>query len=142
MMIKKLLTILLMVSCSSLAYAHDVKALSDSNLKYFVIQGVAKPEMIKRLLENPADPWVNAVKMTAGIKGAKLIDYYMEAGAARNLAIIAVPDTKYAAAIVYQRMGTLFMEDMTVFEVIPSSKFKEVLEIANELNKSDSYLKK
>ncbi len=142
MIIKKLLTILLMLSCSSLAYAHDVKALSDDNLKYYVIQGVAQPEMIKRLVDNPLDPWVGAEKMTAGIKGAKLIDYYMEAGAARNLAIIAVPDTKYAAAIVYQRMATLFMADMTVFEVIPASKFKEVLEIAKELNKSDGYLKK
>jgi hypothetical protein len=114
----------------------------DDGLKYFVIQGVATPEMIKKLVENPADPWINAEKMTAGIKGAKLIDYYMEAGAARNLAIIAVPDTKYAAAIVYQRMGTLFMEDMTIFEVIPSSKFKEVLEIAKKLNDSDAYLDK
>jgi hypothetical protein len=39
-------------------------------------------------------------------------------------------------------MGTLFMEDMTVFEVIPSSKFKEVLEIAKKLNDSDAYLDK
>lgn len=115
--------------------------MNDDDLKYFVIQGTARPEMIKKLVETPADPWPNAEQMVAGIKGAKLIDYYMEAGAARNLAIIAVPDTKYAAAIVYQRMGTLFMENMVVFEVIPSSKFKEVLEIAKELNEVDAYLK-
>lgn len=39
------------------------------------------------------------------------------AGSAQNLAVIAVPDSKYAAAIVYQRMGTVMMDDMVVFSV-------------------------
>lgn len=114
----------------------------NDGLKYFAIQGVTTPEMTKAIVENPVDLWTGAQEMVAGIKGAKLIDYYMEAGRARNLAIIAVPDSKYAAAVVYQRMGSLFMEDMTVFEIIPSTKFKEVLEIAKKLNESDPRSKK
>lgn len=115
--------------------------LAEDQLKYFVIQGKAKPEMIRKLVENPLDPWPNAEKMISGIKGAKLIDYYLELGSAQNLAIIAVPDSKYAAAITYQRMGTLFMEDMKVFEVIPSTKVKEILKTAKDLNTNDAYLK-
>lgn len=115
---------------------------TDDGLKYFVVQGKPKPEVIKMMVENPADPWAGAEKLVASIEGAKLIDYYLYAGGAQNMAIIAVPDTKYAAAIVYQRMGTNLMEDMDVKEIIPSRKVKEMLQIANEMNKHDAYLKK
>ena len=115
---------------------------SDDNLKYFVVQGKPKPEVIKMMVANPADPWAGAEKLVASIKGAKLIDYYFMAGGAQNMAIIAVPDTKYAAAIVYQRMGTNLMEEMVVKEIIPSRKVKAMLQIANEMNKHDAYSKK
>lgn len=39
-------------------------------------------------------------------------------------------------------MGTLLMEDIKVEEIIPSRKVKEMLQIANEMNKHDAYLKK
>ena len=126
--------------CVFQASAEDQTA--EDNLKYFVVQGKPKPEVIKMMVENPADPWAGAEKLVASIKGAKLIDYYFKAGGAENLAIIAVPDSKYAAAIVYQRMGTLLMDDMKVEEIIPSRKVKEMLQIANEMNKHDVYLNK
>lgn len=113
----------------------------DDDLKYFVVQGTPKPEVMKMLVDNPSDPWPAAEKMVASIEGAKLIDYYFEVGKARNLAIIALPDSKYAAALVYQRMGSMFLDDMTAFEVIPSSKVAEMLGIAKKLNEADSYSK-
>ena len=136
---KKLLIILAAVS---LFGANAQTGSVDDGLKYFVVQGTPKPEVIKLMVENPSDPWPAAEKLVASIEGAKLIDYYFEAGFSRNLAIIAVPDTKYAAAIVYQRMGTEMMDEMVVFEVIPSTKVAEMLAIAKKMNKADKYLKK
>ena len=121
------------------ASAHDVKV--DENLKYFVVQGKPKPDVIKLMVENPADPWKGAEGLVAAIPGAVLVDYYLDVGAARNLAIVAVPDSSDIAAVVYQRMGTLLMTDMEVFEVLPSAKFKSVLEKAKKMNEADAYLK-
>ena len=136
---------ILSIALACLALASQAVAESeaaDDNLKFFVVQGKPKPEVLKMMVENPADPWAGAEKLVASIDGAKLIDYYLYAGSAQNLAIIAVPDSKYAAAIVYQRMGTLMMEDMKVNEIIPSRHVKNMLEAAKAMNEHDAYLSK
>ena len=115
--------------------------MADDGLKYFVIQGTPKPEVIRQMVANPADPMPAARALVASIEGAKLVDYYFAVGQAQNLAIIAVPDSKYAAAITYQRMGTELMDDMVVYEVIPASRVAEMLGIANKMNESDAYQK-
>lgn len=132
-------SITLCLAFISTAYADQGSA--DDNLKYFVIQGKAKPEILKMIIENPADPMPAARKMVASIEGARLIDYYFVVGSAQNLAIIAVPDSKYAAAITYQRMATGFMEDMQVYEVIPANRVAEMLQIAKDMNEHDTHLK-
>lgn len=137
---KNLLFLALALFLTGNLFAQEPEA--EDSLKYFVVQGTPKPEIMKMLVDNPASPWPGAEKLVSSIEGAKLIDYYLEAGKARNLAIIAVPDSKYAAAIVYQRMGSMMLDDMVVFEVIPSSKVMEMLQIAKKLNESDDNLKK
>ena len=127
---------LLLLSGVSLAQEGD-----DNGLRYFVIQGKPKPEVIKMMVENPADPMPAARALVASIEGAKLVDYYFMLGSAENLAIVAVPDSKYAAAITYQRMGTTLMDDMVVYEVIPASKVPDMLEVAKEMNEADAYSK-
>lgn len=119
------LTLLLAVF-SHVSFAED-------NLKYFMVLGKLKPEVAKMLVDNPADPTEGARKSIESIPGAKLIDYYLEAGTAQNIAIIALPNTEYAAALVYQRMSTGHLVDMQVREIIPSAKFKAVMEIAKKL---------
>ena len=116
-----------------------VWATAEEDLKYFVVQGKPKPEVIKMMVENPADPMPAARALVASIPGAKLIDYYFAVGEAQNLAIIAVPDSKYAAAITYQRMGSTLMDEMVIFEVLPASKVPEMLGIAKALNEKDAY---
>lgn len=108
-------------------------ALAEDNLKYFMILGKVKPEVAKMLVENPSDPTVGAKKSIESIPGAKLISYYLEAGTAQNIAIIAVPDSDIAAALVYQRMSTGALVDMKVREIIPAAKFKAVMELAKSI---------
>ena len=117
-------------------------AVAEQELKYFVVQGKPKPEVIKMMVDNPADPMPAARDLVASIPGAKLIDYYFAVGEAQNLAIIAVPDSKYAAAITYQRMGSTLMDEMVIFEVLPANKVPEMLGIAKSLNEKDAYLDK
>lgn len=114
---------------------------SDPNLKYFIVEGSPKTDVLSAMVANPADPTAGAEALVSGIEGAKLIGYYLLAGKAQNLAIIAVPDTHDAAAITWQRMGTGLMEDMEVYEVIPADQFKGVLEQAKGLNEKDQYVK-
>ena len=84
-------------------------------------------------MQNPADPTECAIKSIESISGAKLIDYYLEAGSAQNIAIIAVPDTSYASAFVYQRMSSGSLIDIHVREIIPAAKFKAVMEFAQSI---------
>ena len=133
-----MLAVVIAMLMTAPAFAHDTEVSSD--LRYFVVQGTAAPQILKQITENPLDPWAGAESMVAGIPGAKLIDYYFEVGTTRNLAIVALPSSLDAAAITYQRMATGFMEDMVVFEVLPSSQVKEMLERVQKLNEFD-YLK-
>lgn len=103
-------------------------------LKYFMVQGKVTPAVAKMLVQNPADPTAGAKKTIESIKGAKLISYYLEAGTAQNIAIIAVPDTEIAAALVYQRMSTGALLDITVREIIPAKHVKSMLETAKEID--------
>ncbi len=114
---------------------------SSQNLKYFIVEGVPNPAVLKAMVENPADPTAGAEALVSGIEGAKLIGYYLLAGKTQNLAIIAVPDTYDAAAVTWQRMGTGLMSEMNVYEVIPADQFKGVLDQAKALNEKDQYLK-
>lgn len=114
---------------------------SDPNLKYYIVEGTPKTEVLSAMVANPADPTAGAEALVSGIEGARLIGYYLLAGKTQNLAIIAVPDTHDAAAITWQRMGTGLMEDMEVYEVIPADQFRGVLEQAKALNDKDQYLK-
>lgn len=116
-------------------------ASSDPNLKYYIVEGTPKTEVLSAMVTNPADPTAGAEALVTGIEGAKLIGYYLLAGKPQNLAIIAVPDTHDAAAITWQRMGTGLMEEMEVYEVIPADQFKGVLEQAKDLNENEQYLK-
>jgi len=108
-------------------------AFAKDNLKYFMVLGKLKPEIAKTLVQNPADPTESAKKSIESIPGARLIDYYLEAGTAQNVAIIALPDTGYASALVYQRMSTGALIDIQVREIIPAAKFKAVMELAKTL---------
>ena len=124
---KKLLSLtFIIVFFATPAFAKD-------NLKYFMVLGKIKPEIAKALVQNPADPTESAKKSIESISGAKLIDYYLEAGTAQNIAIIAVPDTEYASALVYQRMSTGALIDIQVREIIPAAKFKAVMELAKAI---------
>ena len=106
---------------------------TDDNLKYFMVLGKLKPKVAQFLVENPSDPTESAIKSIESIPGAKLVDYYLEAGSAQNIAIIAVPDTSYAAALVYQRMASGSLIDINVREIIPAKKFKDVMEFAQSI---------
>lgn len=72
-------------------------------------------------------------KSIESIPGAKLIDYYLDAGYAQNIAIIAVPDSEIAAALVYQRFSTGSLNKITVREIIPAAKVKSMLEVAKSI---------
>ena len=137
-MINQLRAALCLLLLSPIALA---QATEDDGLKYFVIQGKPKPEVINMMVENPANPMPAARALVASIEGAKLVDYYFKVGSAENLAIIAVPDSMYAAAITYQRMGSELMEEMIVYEVIPASKVPAMLETAKAMNEADAYSK-
>lgn len=106
----------------------------ENELKYFVVQGKLTPEVAKLLVENPTDPTAGARKSIESIPGAILVDYYLEVGTAQNLAIIALPDSSIAAALVYQRLSTGGLTDIKVREILPSDKVKEMLQVANSLN--------
>ena len=115
---------------------------AEKPLKYFIVKGTPKPEVIKGMVAKPVDLTPAAEGLIADIPGAKLIGYYLVVGKAQNYAIIAVPDSTDAAAITYQRMGTGLMDDMEVIEVIPSADFIPVLEKAKAMNEKDAFLKK
>lgn len=106
----------------------------EDELKYFVVQGKLTPEVAKLLVENPADPTAGARKSIESIPGAMLVDYYLEVGTAQNLAIVALPDSSIAAALVYQRLSTGGLTDIKVREMLPSDKVKEMLKVAKSLN--------
>lgn len=106
----------------------------ENELKYFVVQGKLTPEVTKLLVENPADPTAGARKSIKSIPGAILVDYYLEVGTAQNLAIVALPDSSIAAALVYQRLSTGGLTDIKVREILPSNKVKEMLKVAKSLN--------
>lgn len=115
---------------------------SDPDLKYFIVVGKPKPEVLKGMVDKPVDLTPGAEQLVSGIEGAKLIGYYLAVGKAQNFAIIAVPDSSDAAAITYQRMATGLMEDMDVVEVIPSDLMVPVLEKAKAMNAKDAFLEK
>lgn len=106
---------------------------AEDNLRYFMVQGKVNPEVAKRLVDTPSDPTEGAKKSIESIPGAKLVDYYLEAGTAQNIAIIAVPDSDIAAALVYQRMASGALLDIHVREIIPARKFKGVMEKAKAI---------
>ena len=119
MTIKSTLCALLMISFSGLAVAHDVKATSDSNLKYFVIQGVAQPEMIKKLVENPADPWVNAEEA----KSIFNIDMIVSLEPGRYDAVIICVGHNEFREIGIQKLRSICKGNSVIFDV--KSVFKK-----------------
>ncbi|WNC73621.1 hypothetical protein RGQ13_06400 [Thalassotalea psychrophila] len=123
---------------TSAALMLSTGASAEDNLKYFMVKGKLKPEIAKMLVDHPMDPTAGAKKLVASIKGAKLVSYYLEAGTAANIAIIAVPDSDYASAIVYQRMSTGALIDIEVREIIPAAKFEQVMQLANDMNKAEA----
>ncbi|MFA0476388.1 hypothetical protein AB4527_14685 [Vibrio breoganii] len=128
MRLLKLLSIsLVALSLSFTTVAEEVE------LKYFLVQGEITPEIAKLLVDNPTDPTAGAKKSIESISGAKLIDYYLDAGYAQNIAIIAVPDSEIAAALVYQRFSTGSLNKMTVREIIPAAKVQSMLEVAKSI---------
>ncbi|PMO63701.1 hypothetical protein BCT04_15230 [Vibrio breoganii] len=128
MRLLKLLSIsLVALSLSFTTVAEEVE------LKYFLVQGEITPEIAKLLVDNPTDPTAGAKKSIESIPGAKLIDYYLDAGYAQNIAIIAVPDSEIAAALVYQRFSTGSLNKMTVREIIPAAKVQSMLEVAKSI---------
>ena len=118
------------------------EAKAQKSLKYFIVKGTPKPEVVKSMVDNPVDLTPGAEALVSGIPGAKLVGYYLVVGKAQNYAIIAVPDSTDAAAITYQRMATGALDDMEVIEVIPSADFVPVLKKAKSLNEKDAFLKK
>lgn len=106
---------------------------ANNNLRYFVVEGSLAPPIAGVMVENPANPMAGAQALVASIEGAKLIDYFLFLGEPKNLAIIAVPNSDYAAAITYQRFGTQALSDIKIREVIPGSRFEQILKISNEL---------
>lgn len=119
-----------------LAQKGEMRPTGGEKLKYFMVIGTLKPEVAKLLVENPVDPWPAAEKTFAEIPGAKLIDYYLAVGKARNYAIIAVPDSIDAAAITYQRMATGALLDIDVIEIIPASNVVPMLNKAKAINEA------
>lgn len=111
----------------------------DARLRYFVIMAEPSAEVWDLLVSNPINPEASAKEFVASIEGAKLIDYYLLAGKPMNLAIVAMPDSRDASAILYQRMATGFVDSIEIFEVIPGDQFADVLGAAKALRKNDSY---
>ena len=111
----------------------------DEGLRYFVIMATPSAELWDALVSNPANTVPAARKFLESIEGAKLIDYYLLAGKPKNLAIVALPDSRDASAILYQRMATQLVDEIEIFEVIPGDEFGKVLAAAKKLRRSDIY---
>ncbi len=107
---------------------------NDSDLRYFVVEGSLAPPIAGAMVEHPADPMAGAEALVASIEGAKLVSYFLFLGEPKNLAIIAVPNSDYAAAITYQRFGTQALSDIKIREVIPGERFEKILKLSNEMN--------
>ena len=107
---------------------------SNSDLRYFVVEGSLAPPIAGAMVERPANPMAGAEALVASIEGAKLVSYFLFLGEPKNLAIIAVPNSDYAAAITYQRFGTQALNDLKIREVIPGDRFEQILKLSNEMN--------
>lgn len=127
---------LLMLCAFSLSTAATAK---DEGLRYFVIMAKPSAEIWDALVSNPENPVPAAKEFLKSIEGAKLIDYYLLAGQPKNLAIVALPDSRDASAILYQRMATQLVDEIEIFEVIPGNEFVEVLAAAKALRRGDTY---
>lgn len=114
---------------------------TEQKLRYFVIMAKPSAEVWDMLVSNPVNPEPAAKAFLEGIEGAKLIDYYLLAGEPRNLAIVALPDSAAASAILYQRMATKLVDEIEIFEVIPGERFADVLKAARALRQGDVYSK-
>ena len=126
-----LIGMLLAVITPWLAVADDA---STHGLKYFIVEGTLAARITGAMVDAPADVMAGANALVASIEGAELVGYYLLVGKPQNLAIIAVPDSKYAAAMTYQRMGTGALKDIEIYEVIPGENFKAVLDIAHNMD--------
>ena len=114
---------------------------TEQELRYFVIMAKPSAEVWDMLVSNPVNPEPAAKAFLEGIDGAQLIDYYLLAGEPRNLAIVALPDSTMASAILYQRMATKLVDEIEIFEVIPGERFADVLKAAKALRQGDVYSK-
>ena len=109
------------------------------NARYYVIIAKPKAALWDQLVSNPVDPQAAAETWIQTLEGVELVDYYLMAGEPRNLAIISVPDSETASAILYQRIATQLIDEIEIFEVIPGHRFERTLEAAKALRETDKY---
>lgn len=113
---------------------------ADDGLRYFVIMAKPSGAVWEMLMDSDIDPEENGrTFLEEHVAGATLIDYYLLAGKPMNMAIVSVPDSRDLAALLYQRMATQLVDEIEIFEVIPGSQFRDVLDAAKALRDVDVY---
>ena len=109
------------------------------DLRHFVLMARPDPAVWDRLVTDPQDPVADARAFIEGIPGAKLVAYFIAAHEPLSISIVALPDTRDASALIYQRIATQLIEDIEIIEVLKGDEFVEVLESARALRRNDSY---
>ena len=131
------ITMLAAVVLPSTAVTETVPDQDD--LRYFVLMAKPHPAVWDKLVTDPQDPEAAAKAFIEGMPGAKLVAYFIAAYEPLSISIVALPNTRDASALVYQRIGTQLIEDIEIIEVLKGVEFMEVLELAKALRSGDSY---
>ena len=131
------ITILAAAVLTSTAVAETVP--DEDDLKYFVLMARPDPAVWDGLVTDPQDPEAAARVFIEGIPGAKLVAYFIAAHEPLSISIVALPDTRDASALIYQRIATQLIEEIEIIEVLKGDEFAEVLESARALRRNDSY---
>lgn len=101
-----------------------------SQMKYFLMIGTPNDAAWKAVIEAEADMAEPARKSIEAM-GGKLISYWIAVGEAKNYGIVAFPDSKQIAKIVYMRTMQGVMKDIQFVEIMPTGEaagfFKELI---------------
>ena len=111
----------------------------EDDLKYFVLMAKPDPAVWDRLVTDPEDPEVAAREFIESIPGAKLLAYFIAANEPLSISILALPKSRDASALIYQRVATQLIEHIEIIEVLKGAEFVKVLESAKALRRNDAY---
>ncbi|MGL1886529.1 MAG: GYD domain-containing protein [Reichenbachiella sp.] len=125
---------LILISFVAFAFGASAQA-QETNMKYYLMIGQPDDEAWKMVIEAGGDMAVPARKSIEAM-GGELISYWVGVTEAKNYGIVAFPDSKSIAQIVYMRTIQGVMKNIEFKEIMPTDQAAGFFQELNESNEN------